>query len=232
MTTVNMPGGEIVPVGAARRDRLRRVGRRRRGPAPRPAQRVEVPLHPGHAREQLHRRVIFNTDVWKSSHAAAAGAVQARRCNDTFIAGGRVAEAERRRDRGDAQKHGVQILRTPPEILIEFLKTWDKIAAEEVGEEPVLQEGATSRSASTRREGRAGEALHVPAVLVRGELLLARAARHRGADPAEGADRRHRFRAGLDRQLVDHPARVGRVLAALHLPRARARREGADRTRR
>ena len=43
--------------GAARRDRLRRVGRRRRGPAPRPAGRVQVPLHPGHAREQLDRRV-------------------------------------------------------------------------------------------------------------------------------------------------------------------------------
>ena len=29
------------------------------------------------------------------------------------------------------EKHGVQILRTPPEILIAFLKTWDEIAAEE-----------------------------------------------------------------------------------------------------
>jgi len=27
------------------------------------------------------------------------------------------------------EKHGVRILRTPPDILIEFLKTWDKIAA-------------------------------------------------------------------------------------------------------
>ena len=32
-------------LGAARRDRLRRVGRRHRGPAPRPAAGVEVPLH-------------------------------------------------------------------------------------------------------------------------------------------------------------------------------------------
>ena len=28
-------------------------------------------------------------------------------------------------------KHGVQILRTPPDILIAFLKAWDKIAKEE-----------------------------------------------------------------------------------------------------
>ena len=44
------------PVGAARRDRLRRVGRRRRGPAPGLPQRLEVPLHAGHARERDHRR--------------------------------------------------------------------------------------------------------------------------------------------------------------------------------
>ena len=52
MNTVNMPGGEIVPSARARRDRLRRVGRRRRGPAPRPAAGVEVPLHAGHARDR------------------------------------------------------------------------------------------------------------------------------------------------------------------------------------
>ena len=41
-------------------------------------------------------------------------------------------------------KHGTQILRTPPEILTEFLKAWDEIAKEEMAEEPDLQEGATS----------------------------------------------------------------------------------------
>ena len=28
-------------------------------------------------------------------------------------------------------KHGTQMLRTPPAILVDFLRTWDKIAAEE-----------------------------------------------------------------------------------------------------
>ena len=41
---------------AARRDRLRGMGRRRRGSAPRPAAGVEVPLRAGHARDQLDRR--------------------------------------------------------------------------------------------------------------------------------------------------------------------------------
>ena len=53
----------------------------------------------------------------------------------------------------------MQILRTPPDILIAFLKTWDKIAEGRVGEEPVLQEGARL-AARLRFGGGAGEALH------------------------------------------------------------------------
>ena len=64
---------------AARRDRLRRVGRRRRGPAPRPAGRVQVPLHPGHAREQLDRRVRPAPRRVEGLHAAAAGGGELRR---------------------------------------------------------------------------------------------------------------------------------------------------------
>ena len=37
------------------------------------------------------------------------------------------------------QKHGVRILRTPPEILVAFLKTWDKIAAEEAQKSPFFK---------------------------------------------------------------------------------------------
>ena len=40
------------------------------------------------------------------------------------------------------EKHGVQILRTPPEILIAFIKKWDELAEAEGAEEPLLQEGA------------------------------------------------------------------------------------------
>ena len=48
------------------------------------------------------------------------------------------------------QKHGVRILRTPPEILIEFLKTWDKIAARK-RRRARSSRRCTSRSARTRR---------------------------------------------------------------------------------
>jgi TRAP-type mannitol/chloroaromatic compound transport system substrate-binding protein len=36
-------------------------------------------------------------------------------------------------------KHGTQILRTPPEILTEFMKTWDKMAAEESAKDPFFK---------------------------------------------------------------------------------------------
>jgi TRAP-type mannitol/chloroaromatic compound transport system substrate-binding protein len=37
------------------------------------------------------------------------------------------------------EKHKVQVLRTPPEILTEFLKTWDKIAAREAEKDPFFK---------------------------------------------------------------------------------------------
>jgi TRAP-type mannitol/chloroaromatic compound transport system substrate-binding protein len=36
-------------------------------------------------------------------------------------------------------KYGTQILRTPPEILIAFLKAWDEIAAEESAKNPFFK---------------------------------------------------------------------------------------------
>jgi len=47
-------------------------------------------------------------------------------------------------------KYGTQILRTPPEILVAFLKTWDIIAAEESAKNPFFKK-VYDRSANTRR---------------------------------------------------------------------------------
>ena len=69
-------------------------------------------------------------------------------------------------------KHGVQIRRTPPDILIASLKSWDEVAAENSAKSPTFKKVYESQRA-VRRQGRAGEALHVPAVLLRRELLLA-----------------------------------------------------------
>ena len=45
-----------------------------------------------------------------------------------------------------------------------------------------------------------------------------RPARHRSADHAEGANRRHRLRDAVDRQRLDRATRIRRVLDPLHLP--------------
>ena len=37
------------------------------------------------------------------------------------------------------EKHKVNVLKTPPEILTEFLKTWDKIAAREAEKDPFFK---------------------------------------------------------------------------------------------
>ena len=68
----------------------------------------------------------------------------------------------------------MRILRTPPDILIAFLKTWDEIAAEEVAEEPVLQEGATSRSAHYASLVVPAKRFIFPPYSFAAELLLAR----------------------------------------------------------
>jgi TRAP-type mannitol/chloroaromatic compound transport system substrate-binding protein len=44
-------------------------------------------------------------------------------------------------------KHGTQILRTPPDILIAFLKAWDEIAAEESAKNPFFRKVLESQRA-------------------------------------------------------------------------------------
>ena len=45
------------------------------------------------------------------------------------------------------EKHGVRILRTPPDILTEFLKTWDVIAAEQSAKDPFFKKVHASQRA-------------------------------------------------------------------------------------
>ena len=45
------------------------------------------------------------------------------------------------------EKHGVQILRTPPDILLAFLKAWDQVAAEESAKNPFFKKVLESQKA-------------------------------------------------------------------------------------
>ena len=170
-TVVNMPGGEIIP--SAQRgviDCAEWVGG---------VEDLRLGFHnvwkyhysPGVHENTTVGELLINGDVWKALTPQQQEIVKSA-ANETFL----IWYAKWQRQNADAlkemqEKHGVQILRTPPEILIAFLKKWDEIAAAEGGEEPVLQEGARE-PARLRLAGGAGQALLLPAVLVRGQLLL------------------------------------------------------------
>jgi len=139
MQTVNMPGGEIVP--SAQRgviDCAEWVGGIE-------DLRLGLPqvwkyhYTPGMHESNSMLEVIINSDVWKGLTPAQQEAVRAA-VSETFLRWG----VKWQKQNADAieemrTKHGTQILRTPPEILVEFLKTWDKMAAEESAKDPFFK---------------------------------------------------------------------------------------------
>ncbi len=133
MTVVNMPGGEIIP--SAQRgviDCAEWVGGvedLRLG-----FQNVwKYHYTPGVHENVTIGELLVNGDVWKGLSAPHQEMIKVA-ANDAFL----IWWAKWQRQNADAirdlqEKHGVQILRTPPDILVEFLRTWDKIAKEEAG---------------------------------------------------------------------------------------------------
>jgi TRAP-type mannitol/chloroaromatic compound transport system substrate-binding protein len=145
MQTVNMPGGEIIP--SAQRgviDCAEWVGG---------VEDLRLGFHnvwkyhytPGMHENVTIGEVVFNMDVWKGLSQTHREIIQSA-SNETFL----IWWAKWQRQNADAmkemqEKHGVKILRTPPEILIEFLKTWDKIAAEESAKSPFFKKTLESQ---------------------------------------------------------------------------------------
>jgi TRAP-type mannitol/chloroaromatic compound transport system substrate-binding protein len=139
MQTVNMPGGEIVP--SAQRgviDCAEWVGGVE-------DLRLGLPqvwkyhYTPGMHESNSMLEVIVNTDVWKGFTPQQQEAWRSAQM-ETFVRWG----VRWQKQNADAieemrTKHGTQMLRTPPAILIDFLKTWDKIAAEESEKSPFFK---------------------------------------------------------------------------------------------
>ena len=102
---------------------------------------------PGMHESNSMLELIINSDVWKSFTPQQQDAVRSATF-DTFIRWGirwqkQNADAiEEMRD-----KHQVQLLRTPPDILVEFMKTWDKMAAEESAKDPFFKKVYESQRA-------------------------------------------------------------------------------------
>jgi len=139
MQTVNMPGGEIVP--SAQRgviDCAEWVGGIE-------DLRLGLPqvwkyhYTPGMHESNSMLELIVNTDVWKTLSPQQQEAWRSATL-ETFVRWG----VRWQKQNADAieemrTKHGTQLLRTPPAILIEFLKTWDTIAAEESAKSPFFK---------------------------------------------------------------------------------------------
>ena len=147
MTTVNMPGGEIVP--SAQRgviDCAEWVGG---------VEDLRLGFHnvwkyhytPGMHENVTIGEVIFNMDVWKGLSAQHQEIIKSA-ANETFI----IWWSKWQKQNAEAlkelqEKHGVRVLRTPPDILVEFLKTWDVIAAEEGKKSPFFKKVHDSQRA-------------------------------------------------------------------------------------
>jgi TRAP-type mannitol/chloroaromatic compound transport system substrate-binding protein len=145
MQTVNMPGGEIIP--SAQRgviDCAEWVGG---------VEDLRLGFHnvwkyhytPGVHENVTIGEVLMNGDVWKAMKPEHQELMKSI-ASETFV----IWWAKWQRQNADAikelqEKHGVRILRTPGDILIEFLKTWDKIAAEESAKSPFFKKTLESQ---------------------------------------------------------------------------------------
>ena len=147
MSTVNMPGGEIIP--AAQRgtiDCAEWVGGK---------DDLNLGFHtvwkyhyvPGMHESTSTGELIIGSDVWKSFSPQHQEIVKSV-VNETF------ARWWPRWQKGQAEamkelqeKHGVRILRTPPDILIAFLKAWDQVIAEESAKNPFFKKVIDSQRA-------------------------------------------------------------------------------------
>jgi TRAP-type mannitol/chloroaromatic compound transport system substrate-binding protein len=147
MTTVNMPGGDIIP--AAQRgviDCAEWVGG---------VEDLRFGFHnvwkyhytPGVHESTTIGDVIFNGEVWQSLPSTHREIIKSA-ASETFV----IWWAKWQKQNAEAlkelqEKHGVQVLRTPPAILVEFLKTWDQIAAEESARNPFFRKVHESQRA-------------------------------------------------------------------------------------
>src|SRR5262245_50354957 len=138
-TVVNTPGGEIIP--SAQRgviDCAEWVGG---------VEDMRLGFHnvwkyhytPGVHENVTIGELVINGDVWRSLNPQHQEIIKSA-ANEAFL----VWWAKWQKQNADAvkemqEKHGVQVLRTPPDILRLFLKKWDEIAAEEGAKNPFFK---------------------------------------------------------------------------------------------
>jgi TRAP-type mannitol/chloroaromatic compound transport system substrate-binding protein len=147
MQTVNLPGGEIVP--SAQRgviDCAEWVGGIE-------DLRLGLPqvwkyhYTPGMHESASIGEIIINTDVWKGLTAQQQEAIRSA-ATETFVRWGVRWQKQNAEAIVEMRtKYGTQILRTPPDVLLAFLKAWDEIAAEESAKNPFFKKVIDSQRA-------------------------------------------------------------------------------------
>jgi TRAP-type mannitol/chloroaromatic compound transport system substrate-binding protein len=139
MQTVNMPGGEIVP--SAQRgviDCAEWVGGIEDLRLGLP-QVFKYHYVPGMHEPSVFGELLINNDVWTSLPAQQQEAI--RSATIETIVRWWVRWQKQNADAMEEMrtKYGTVILRTPPDILIAFLKAWDEIAKEESAKNPFFK---------------------------------------------------------------------------------------------
>jgi TRAP-type mannitol/chloroaromatic compound transport system substrate-binding protein len=139
MQTVNMPGGEIIP--SAQRgviDCAEWVGGIEDLRLGLP-QVFKYHYTPGMHEPSVFAELLINNDVWMSLPAQQQEAI--RSATVETIVRWWVRWQKQNADAIEEMrtKYGTVILRTPPDILIAFLKAWDEIAKEESAKNPFFK---------------------------------------------------------------------------------------------
>ena len=139
MQTVNMPGGEIVP--SAQRgviDCAEWVGGIEDLRLGLP-QVFKYHYVPGMHEPSVFGELLINNDVWTSLPAQQQEAI--RSATIETIVRWSIRWQKQNADAMEEMrtKYGTVILRTPPDILIAFLKAWDEIAREESAKNPFFK---------------------------------------------------------------------------------------------
>jgi TRAP-type mannitol/chloroaromatic compound transport system substrate-binding protein len=151
MQTVNMPGGEIVP--SAQRgviDCAEWVGGIEDLRLGLP-QVYKYHYVPGMHESSIVGELLINGEVWKSLPAQQQEAIRSA-ATETLLRWW-VRWQKQNADALDEMrtKYGTQILRTPPDVLIAFLKAWDEIAAEESAKNPFFKKVLDSQRSYASR---------------------------------------------------------------------------------
>ncbi|KAB2851629.1 MAG: TRAP transporter substrate-binding protein [Hyphomicrobiaceae bacterium] len=146
-SVVNMPGGEIIP--SAQRgviDCAEWVGG---------IEDMQLGFHnvwkyhysPGVHENVTIGELVINADVWKSLSPQHQEIIKSA-ANEAFLVWWTKWQYQNAAALKEmAEKHGVQILRTPPEILLLFIQEWDKLAKEESDKNPFFKKVLESQRA-------------------------------------------------------------------------------------